>query len=125
VGKHGSIAVVERLILTIKEGCTRVILVPLRRKDFLNELKYFAEWYNESRPHTTLGGRTPNEVYRQERRPANRAPRFEPREKRPRGSPCARPQALVKGRPGVKLELHVDYHRGRKHLPMVTLRRAA
>jgi hypothetical protein len=125
VGKHGSIAVVERLILTIKEDCSRVILVPLRRKDFLNELKYFAEWYTESRPHTTLGGRTHNEVYRQERRPANREPRFEPREKWPRGSPWATPQTLVKEQPGVQLELHVEYYQGRKHLPIVTLRRAA
>ena len=125
VGKHGSIAVIERLILTIKQRCTRLILVPLRRKEFLTELKYFAEWYNEHRPHTTLDGRTPNEVYRQEPRPANRAPRFEPRAKWPRGSPCAKPQTLVKGQPGVKLELQVAYHRGRKHLPIVTLRRAA
>ncbi len=125
VGKHGSIAVVERLILTIKDSCARLILVPLRRKDFLNELKYFSQWYNEFRPHMTLDGRTPNEVYRQEPRPAHRAPRFEPRETWPRGSPCAKPQSLIKGRPGVNLLLQIDYHRGRKHQPIVTLRRAA
>ena len=90
----------------------------------LSELKYFAQWYNESRPHTTLDGRTPNEAYRQEPRRANRLPRFEPREEWPRGSPCAKPQTPVKPQPGVKLELHVAYHRGRKHLPIVTLRRA-
>ena len=40
-------------------------------------------------------------------------------------SPCARPWALVRGKPGAQLELHVEFLGGRKHLPVVTLRRAA
>ncbi len=35
------------------------------------------------------------------------------------------PQVLVKGQPGVQIELVVSYQYGRKHLPVVTLRRAA
>jgi len=125
VGQHGSIAVVERFILTMKNGCTRVLpLVPKRRKNFLRELNLFKEWYNESRPHMTLGGRTPDEVYHK-KRPANRSPRFEPRSRWPRGSPCARPQTLVKGQPGVRIELQVKFYKGRKHLPLVSLSRAA
>ena len=59
VGKHGSIAVVERLILTIKNECTRKIVVPVRRAGFRRELDWFTLWYNEHRPHMTLDGATP------------------------------------------------------------------
>ena len=115
---------VERFILTLKDGCTRLLLVPYRREAFLRELRFFSEWFNEARPHTTLGGRTPNEVYHAAR-PANRSPRFEPRARWWRGSPCAKPWALVRGKPGARLELKVTFHRGRKHLPLVTLQPAA
>jgi len=125
VGKTGSIAVVERLILTLKDGCTRCLIpVPSRRQNLREELARFIEWYNEWRPHEWLRGATPNEVY-YKRRPANRLPRFEPRARWPRPSPCAAPRTLVKGQPGVRLVLRVSYHAGRKHLPIVTLRRAA
>lgn len=80
--------------------------------------------YSEHRPHTALGGRTRNEVYFH-RFPAHRRPRCEPRPRWPRGSPCARPWALVKGKPGVDLELEVTYYAGRQHLPIVQLRAAA
>jgi transposase InsO family protein len=123
VGKCGSIAVVERLIRTLKDECTRVIRVPARRRDFRAELALFAEWSNEHRPHTFLNGRTPNEVYHN-RRPACRHPRFEPRARWPRGSPSAAPRVPVKGKPGVRLVLHIEYHGGRWHLPIVTLRAA-
>ena len=42
-----------------------------------------------------------------------------------RGSPCAKPQTLVKGKPGVRLEPAVTFEAGRKHLPIITLRRVA
>lgn len=124
VGRHGSIAIVERFIRTLKESCTRRLLVPLKQETFQRELNLFADWFNEFRPHAGLNGRTPNEVYFA-RFPATRHPRYEPRPRWPRGSPCAKPRALVRGRPGAQLELHVDYHAGRRHLPVVTLRRAA
>jgi hypothetical protein len=125
VGQHGSIAVIERFILTLKQRCTRLLLlIPLRRERFQRELHFFGEWYNAHRPHTTLGGRTPNEVYCR-RFPANRRPRFEPRSRWPRGSRCARPWALARNGPGAPLELDVTFHGDRKHLPIVTIRRAA
>jgi transposase InsO family protein len=125
VGKTGSIAVCERFIRTLKDGCTRALgIVPLVKRAFRRELSLFLAWYNGDRPHTSLGGATPDEVYFN-CRPANRAPRFEPRPNWPRGSPCAKPQTLVKGQPGVILELKVDFAGGHRHLPRVTLRRAA
>jgi putative transposase len=124
VGEHGSIAVVERFIQTVKIECTRRLFVSLRVKTFRQELSWFTVWYNQHRPHTTLGGRTPEEVYFQQR-PANRSPRFEPRASWPRPAPCALPQVLVKGQPGVRIELAVSYQHGCKHLPVATIRRAA
>jgi putative transposase len=125
VGKQGSIAIVERFIRTLKDCCTRrLLVVPLRRAAFLRELALFAQWYNVHRPHMSLGGRTPEEVYRH-LFPAHRKPRYEPRARWPRGSHCAAPWALVRGSPGARVELHVAYLAGRKHLPIVTVRRAA
>ncbi|MDA1052747.1 MAG: DDE-type integrase/transposase/recombinase [Planctomycetota bacterium] len=124
IGQHGSIAVVERFIKTLKDEATRRILVPLQRESFRNELVLFRDWYNEYRPHMTLLGKTPNEVYFK-RRAANQQPRIEPRAGWPRGSPCAKPQTLVAGQPGDKFTLQVDFHEGRKHLPIVTSQRAA
>jgi putative transposase len=122
IGKKGSIAVVERIILTIKCLLRCLPLVPYRREAFLKELLLTVEWYNASRPHTWLGGRTPNEVYHGIF-PANRRPRFESRFRWPRGSPCARPWALVRGSPGARVTVEVNFFRGRKHLPVVTLKR--
>ena len=124
VGKHGSIAVVERFIRTIKDECTRRILVPFRREAFRRELRLFVEWYNEYRPHTYLDGRTPNEVAL-DLPPANEAARLEPRANWPRKSRCASPQAPVRGDPGARFVLSIAFHVGRKHLPIVTLKEVA
>jgi hypothetical protein len=43
VGKHGSIAVVERLIRTIKDECTRRLLVPICRDQFRREVLLFVD----------------------------------------------------------------------------------
>ncbi len=124
IGKHGSIAVVERFILTLKTLLACLLLVPYRREKFQQKLSAIVEWYNQHRPHEWLGGKTPNEVY-YHRHPANRKPRHEPRSHWPHGSLCAKPWALVRGSPGAKLTLEVSYHRGRKHLPVIKLKRAA
>ena len=124
VGKHGSIAVVERLILTLKNECTRRIVVPLRRTAFRRELDWFARWYNQHRPHMTLQGATPDEVdFRLKL--AHRQPRIEPREHWPRRSSCARPRVLVAGQPGDRFVLKIQQLGRRPHLPVVTLQRAA
>lgn len=124
LGKHGSIAVVERLILTLKQMIGQLHLVPLRRESFRRELDAIVRWYNEYRPHMTLDGKTPHEVY-EKRFPANRKPRLEPRPRWPRGSPCAKPQTLVAGKPGDRFDVIVHFHGKCCHLPMMTLSRAA
>ncbi len=124
VGKRGSIAVVERAIRTMKDECTRRILVPQRRKEFRRELLSFMDWYNEYRPHMTLEGSTPNEIYFG-RCPANQCPRLEPRKRWPRVSLCARPRTPVAGHPGDRFGFEVNYFRGCRHLPIVSLKRAA
>jgi transposase InsO family protein len=66
VGKHGSIAVSERVILTLKyEWLTRVPVI--RGLDHLDQLlRDFALYYNDHRGHTTLGGAVPAVRYRGE-----------------------------------------------------------
>ena len=123
VGQHGSIAVVERFIRTLKDEGTRCVLVPQRQTDFQRQLAHFAAWYNEYRPHATLDGRTPNEVYLR-LRPANQRTRIEPRKRWPRRSPCAGPQALIAGQPGDRFTLKVEFLGGQRQLPIVSLKRA-
>jgi putative transposase len=125
IGKYGSIAVVERFIRSMKNECTRLLpVVQLSQAAFGRELDEYVAWYNAERPHSRFGARTPDEVYFG-RFPACRRPRFEPRPRWPRGSPCARPHALVRGRPGAVLELSVERIGGRMHLPVVKLSRIA
>ncbi|MCH7923961.1 MAG: transposase [Planctomycetes bacterium] len=78
VGIHRSLAVVERLIRTLNDEATRRIVVPQGCAGFRRKLTSFFVWKNEHRPHTTLHGKTPNEVYFR-LRAANWGPRIEPR----------------------------------------------
>jgi hypothetical protein len=111
VGQHGSIAVVERLHRTLKE-LLRLTTIPEDQTAF------------EHRPYETLDGKTPNEVH-YARPAANERPRFEPRTRWPRGSPCAAPQVGVDGDPGDPLLFEIDCLDGRRHLPLLRVRRAA
>jgi transposase InsO family protein len=124
VGQHGSIALTERFILSLKNECTRIILVPLSSDGFDVELTSFANWYNHSRPHSSLSGKTPHEVYH-DVLPACERPRYETRARWPRGAPCATPNVPIAGHRGAPIRLDMSYHRGRKHLPIVSLRLAA
>jgi len=125
LGKYGSLAVIERGIRTIKDECTRRLsVVPFRLAALEQELALYLSWYNSHRPHTWLAGATPDEIYHRRRR-AIRSPRFEPRRRWPRESPCASPQTLIRGQPGVRLNLEVRYVADRQHLPIMMFKRAA
>jgi hypothetical protein len=123
VGQYGSIAIIERTFRTLKECIRALAAVPLVRRSFLHELDLIVAWYND-RPHTTLHGATPDEVYFG-RRPVCRQPRFEPRPGWPRAAPCAKPVVLVKGQPGVRLSFSVELVAHRRHLPCIVITRAA
>ncbi len=117
IGMKGIIAVTERVILTAKSELLGTCMLPLRRSAMLHELALGAVWYNAHRPHRRFSGDTPDEI-RMGRTPAIDLPRFETRPRYPsRHALCAQR--------GVKLELCIDYLQGRKHLPLVSLRRAA
>jgi len=124
IGKHGSIALVERCIRALKEEGVRRGLAPVRWRSVGRALPLFVDWYDGQHPHAGLAGATPDEIYFG-RRPAHHRPHFEPRARWLGSSRCARPQAPVRGRPGVPLALEVRYLEGRAHLPVVLLTRAA
>ncbi len=124
VGKHGSIAIIERFIRSMKSEGTRRVIISLRREAMRRELRTYMAWYNEHRPHRGLDGRTPMEVYTG-RKSANEKPRFEPRSRWPRRSMCAAPAARVRGKRGAKLALAVGNVGGHAHLPVVQLKLAA
>jgi len=124
VGKYGSLAVVERFIRSMKTECTRQVLVPMRLDAMRREMALYVVWHNQHRPSQALGGRTPQEVY-EALLPANERRRFEPRAQWPRRSRCASPQAGIRGERGAKLTLMVGSLEGRRHLPVIELKRAA
>jgi putative transposase len=114
VSEPASIAIVERFIRSMKYECTRLLLMPMSLVGMRRELRLYTTWYNSQRPHMALAGKTPQEAWsgcgRRERR-------FEPRRKWP-----YRPRRRGGGD---EFALNVSYVEGRKHLPVVELRRAA
>ncbi|UCC68497.1 MAG: transposase [Armatimonadota bacterium] len=66
VGQHGSIAVTERAILTLKQEWLKRVPV-IRGLDHLSQLLGdFEIYYNEYRGHARLGGAIPSVIYRGE-----------------------------------------------------------
>ncbi len=63
IGKHGSIAVTERVIKTLKyEWLNHIALI--KGFDHLELFcREFQSWYNSWRPHMTLNGLRPDDVY--------------------------------------------------------------
>ncbi len=118
IGRHGSIAVTERAILTFKDGCTRRILVPISRNEMIEETRLFFDWYNSHRPHMSLGGKTPNEAYFS-LHAANAKPRIETRPLAKHSTPCAKPRMCFSGRSGAKVRVRLEFLEGRLHLPII------
>ena len=121
--KTCSIAVVERFHRTVKD-ILRLITIPEVQEQFESELGAIIDWYDEHRPHETLGGKTPNEVCFS-RPAANEQPRIEPRGRWPRRSRCAAPQLSVDSDPGDPFILEIGCHQNRRHLPVIRTCRAA
>jgi len=101
VGQYGSIAVIERFFRSLKTEGTRRIALPFGLAAMRKEIDLYAHWYNHHRPHRALNGRTPYEVCdTTSAAPAHRATDND-------------------------LTLVVGFLEGRRHLPVVRLRRAA
>jgi len=63
VGRHGSIAVIERLILTLKLALRVFVRPQIRLADVQAKLDLVLHWYNHLRPHQTLTCATPVQRY--------------------------------------------------------------
>ncbi len=98
VGQKGSIAIIERFFLSLKNELTRVILVSLSVAAFRREALYYMEWFNTQRPHAALEGKTPQEAYE--------------------GREMKMPNKIG----GV---ICLEFYKRRRHLPVVTSRRVA
>jgi len=123
IGRHSSIAVEQRLIRTVKEEGLAHELVPFRQSAFCASLARLEDWYNEVRPHSSIGGATPAEVF-DGRRPANRRRRYEPRAKYPARGACAAPWAPARAKIGARMDLVATPFRSARHLAQVEIRRA-
>ena len=63
IGKHGSIAVTERVIKTLKYEWLRCVPI-IKGFDHLTSMcMEFEHWYNAWRPHMTLEGLRPDDSY--------------------------------------------------------------
>ena len=71
------------------------------REAMLRDLRLYLRWFEEHRPHQSLGGRSPCEVFD--------------------GDGIERPDLSLEH----PVELVVRYHEGRKELPIIELRKAA
>jgi transposase InsO family protein len=116
VGKKGSIALVERFILSLKSELLWKVFVPASQARMHKLIGSYQRWYNDERPpHASLGGLTPAEVL------AGRLPVSKRRvaswSRRARGHPNISPHN--------QLELHVTYVGGNTLLPVVSIRQAA
>ena len=110
VGKHGSVAVVERLIRTMKDEYTRRILVPYNLDEFRKKLERYFNWYNCFRPHETLDGRTPMEAYNQVSVPNNQKLKLDTRGKE---------------KEGISVRQEIAFLDGDRLLPVVSLKTAS
>ena len=99
----------------MKDECTRCLLVPMSLAAMRREIRLYTIWYKTLRTHMGLNGKTPQDAYEGR---ARKRQRFEPRPRWPH-----RPHRRKTGPD--KFRLDVPYIDGRKHLPVIELRRAA
>ena len=99
VGKKGSISIIERFWRSMKHEYVRRLFLYRSTKSLDGKLASYATWFNAHRPHQGLHQRTPDEVYS--------------------GAPRLLPKVIREG------QLHVRFHDGDKHLPVLRLVNAA
>jgi len=63
IGEHGSIAVTERVIETLKYEWLKKVAIIRGYRHLTQLCKNFTECYNDWRPHEFLGSATPGEVF--------------------------------------------------------------
>ena len=97
--------------------------MPLSVAPLQDELLRHVAWYNEYRPHQSLAGRTPNEIY-DGTRSARDASRFETRTE-PRNGKNDAIDEQDQVEYVTKLRLVVSQLDCRSHVPIVKLERAA
>lgn len=124
VGKHGSIAVIERYIRSMKYEYLNHSMIPMRMDKMRKEVSCYCDWYNQHRPHQGLNGETPIEIYERQT-PANLKSRYEPRKLWPTGAGCASPYAKPKPEQGKRLKMVIAFADKHKRLPIVELREVA
>ena len=83
IGKHGSIAVTERTIKSLKYECLKMVRVPLGGAAMRALLASYRVWFNGWRPYETLGGLTPDERARGVRRDVGARPMINARARAP------------------------------------------
>jgi transposase InsO family protein len=123
-GSLRATAIIERFFRSLKDEWLRKIRVPLTAREMRRAIRQYVDWYHRHRPHQGLGGRTPHEVMSGVR-PANEAPRLEPRPKWPRRARCARPYARPKNRQAGDVALSVRFADDSLKLPIVRIDAAA
>ena len=64
IGEHGSIAVTERVIETLKYEWLKKVAIIRGYRHLVKLCNEFTEWYNGWRPHEFLGSATPASVFR-------------------------------------------------------------
>jgi transposase InsO family protein len=113
IGKHGSIAVIERFWRTLKsEGWRRLLTLPWSLQAASAEIGVFVDWYHEHRPHQGIGGQRPGLRGKRVRQ----QPRIEVR----RGY-CSVRDHPRRVKYVEQLRLSVEPFRGREHLPVLSL----
>lgn len=118
VGHHGSITVIERSILSLKNELLWRVHVPVRQDAMTALVADYQRWCDEHRPHEAFAGRTPAEMLAGAPPPADRET-IEPRERMPPG------RAPPRRRARAPLALVVGHVGGRRELPVVAVRDAA
>jgi putative transposase len=108
VGRYGSVALIERFLRSLKTECTRRILVPPRDRDFRHELALYVTWYNRYRPNQGLDGLVPFQLVDALSVSTTLNLRH--------------PEVANSNIP--KFELLVTSLEGRRHLPIIELRKA-